>query len=50
MHLEATSRPADDYDANPHRWTIDAADYDTAMGEVEQTLTPGHVLLHVRTI
>lgn len=46
--MHAASRPADDPRAEPHRWTIEAADYDAAYAEAHASLPEGWILQHVQ--
>lgn len=46
--VHAASRPVDDYDAEPHRWSVEADDYDAAMAQVHASVPEGWRLLHVR--
>lgn len=48
IKLHASSRPRDDVDADPHRWTVEAADYDSAYAEAVAALPDGWILLHVQ--
>lgn len=46
--LHATSRPIDDPDAEPHRWTVEAPDYTAAYAEARAAVPDGWLLLHVQ--
>lgn len=46
--MHASSRPANDTTAQPHTWTVEAADYDTAYAEARAAVPDGWVLLSVQ--
>jgi hypothetical protein len=46
--MHAASRPTNDTAAEPHRWTVEAADYDAALAEVHAAVPEGFVLLSVQ--
>ncbi|CAB4733144.1 MAG: hypothetical protein F2667_14190 [Actinobacteria bacterium] len=50
MQIHATARALDDQTTeHPHRWTVDAPDYNTGMTEVRAGVPDGWILLHVLT-
>lgn len=48
MIMRAASRPTDDYDAEPHRWSVEGDDYDQLYAEVQAAVPEGWRLLHLR--
>ena len=48
MLIHAASRPRDDPHAEPHRWSVEAADYDAGMAEIRMAVPDGWVLMYVR--
>lgn len=48
MILHASSRPANDTAAEPHRWTIEGDEYDQLLAEAKAAVPDGWVLLSIR--
>lgn len=42
------SRPRDDIDAEPHRFTVDCTDYTDGVAQAEDSIPEGWILTHIQ--